>query len=144
MALLVESSMWWRSTLTSGVFHPFSLVLPCFSTHAQLLSLICFLLFPFSLRRTRRKGRKGMWEFQEGSGRLVAVSTNDALPSSWDRGVWGSSRHLTKRYLSGLRGQLSQHSSVPCYSRPPALQLYQQAAWLCCVCHLYLSPHCLC
>lgn len=69
MALLVEPSIWWQSTLTSGVVHPFSLVLPCFSTHAQLLSLILFLLFPFSPRRTRRKGRKGMREFQEGSGR---------------------------------------------------------------------------
>lgn len=124
-------------------FLSFFLILPfplegqtaCFSTHAQLLlSLPLFLFLSFSPRRTRRKGRKGLGEFQESSGRLTAVSTNDAISSSWGRVFWGSSRQHTKRCLSGLRGWPSQHSSVPCYSSPSALQSYQQAVWLCCGC----------
>lgn len=106
-------TLWWQSILNLLCclsFFPCS-VYPSRSTDALLqnsstglLSLTLSLLFPFSPRTTRRRGMKGMREFQESSGRLAAVSTNDVLCSSWGRVFWGSSRQYSERYLSGLWG----------------------------------------
>lgn len=145
---------WWSPLfddsppLASSVVCPSSLVLlfpleaqtPCIRTRAQLLlAVTLFLFFPFSPRRTRRKGGK-----EWGSSRKALGDWQQCplmmhyLPA--EAGSFGAAVDSTPRCLSGLWSWLCRHSSIPCYSRPSALQPCQRVAWLRCGCQLCLSP----